>query len=129
MSLGLRNRSKVNWVQNNKIIERTLLSMSSPVFITSIKFTDTIQDVLKILGACITWPRQQLSICPCNFKGHLSAYFAKIIKVCNVNAALFYRCHTNLSVTIQTYQKLHVNGLEVMISDIDSVTTGQAGQN
>ena len=54
MSLGLRIRSKVNWVQNNKIIEKSPLSMSSLAYITSIKFTDTIQDVLKILVACIT---------------------------------------------------------------------------
>ena len=54
MSLGLRIRSKVNWVQNNKIIDKSLLSMSSPVYIASIKFTDTIQDVLEILVACFT---------------------------------------------------------------------------
>ena len=35
----------------------------------------------------------------------------------------FYRCRTNL--TIQNYQKLNVNGLEVMHSDTVSVTTGQ----
>ena len=54
MSLGLRMRSKVNWVQNNKIIDKSLLSMSSPVYITSIRFTETIKDVLNILVACIT---------------------------------------------------------------------------
>ena len=54
MSLGLRIRSKVNWVQNNKIIDKSLLSMSFPVYIPSIRFTETIQDVLKILVACIT---------------------------------------------------------------------------
>ena len=54
MSLGLRIRSKVNWVQNNKIKDKSLLSMSSPADITFIKFTDTIQDVLKKLNACIT---------------------------------------------------------------------------
>ena len=54
MSMGLRIRSKVNWVQNNKIIDKSLLSMSYLAYITSIKFTDTIQDVLKILVACIT---------------------------------------------------------------------------
>ena len=48
MLLGLRIGSKVNWVRNNKILDKTHLSMSSPAFITSIKFTDTIQDVLKI---------------------------------------------------------------------------------
>ena len=54
MSLGLRIRSKVNLLQNNKIIDKLLLSMSSPVYIASIKLTDTIQDVLKILVACFT---------------------------------------------------------------------------
>ena len=53
MSLGLRIRSNVNWVQNNKIIDKTLLSMSSPDYLTSIKFTDTIHDVLRILVTCI----------------------------------------------------------------------------
>ena len=50
MSLGLIIRSKVNWVQNNKIKDKSLLSMSSPAYITFIKFTDTIQDVLKKLN-------------------------------------------------------------------------------
>ena len=77
MPLGLRIRSKVNWVQNNKIIDKSLLSMSSPAYITSIKFTDTIQDVLKILIACITRSTQQLSVCLCNVKGHLNANFTK----------------------------------------------------
>ena len=54
MSMGLRIRSKVNWVQNKKIIDKSLLSMSSPAYMASIKFTDTIQDVLKIPVACIT---------------------------------------------------------------------------
>ena len=35
----------------------------------------------------------------------------------------FLWCHTSL--TIQNYQTLHLNCLEVMHSDIDSVTTGQ----
>ena len=77
MSLGLRIRSKVNWVQNNKITDKSRLYMSYPAYITSIKFTDTIQDVLKILVACITRPRKQLSVCPCIVKCHLSANFAK----------------------------------------------------
>ena len=34
MSLQLRIRSKVNWVQNNKIIDESLLSMQSPAYIT-----------------------------------------------------------------------------------------------
>ena len=54
MSLGLRNRSKVNWVKNNNIIDKSLLSVSSPAYITVIKHTGTLQDVLKILVACIT---------------------------------------------------------------------------
>ena len=44
---------KVNWVQN-KIIDKSRLSMLSRAYITSILFTDTIQDVLKIRAACIT---------------------------------------------------------------------------
>ena len=54
MSLGLRIMSNVNWVQNNKILDKSLLFMSFPAYITSIKFTDTIPDVLKILVSCIT---------------------------------------------------------------------------
>ena len=54
MSLGLRIRSQVKWVQNNKVINKSLLSMSSPAYISFIKFTDTIKDVLEILVACIT---------------------------------------------------------------------------
>ena len=54
MSLVFRIRSKVNWVQNNKIIDKSFLSMISHAYVTSITFTDTIQDVLKILFACIT---------------------------------------------------------------------------
>ena len=88
MSLGLRIRLRANKVQNNKIIDKILLSLSSPAYITYITFTDTIQDVLKILVACITSPRQELSICPCKVKGHLSANFTK--KKCkNVNVAIF----------------------------------------
>ena len=78
MSLGLRVRPKDNLVQNTKIIDESLLSMSSPAYKTSIKFTDTIKDVLKILVACITLPRQQLSVCRCNVQGHLSAHLAKL---------------------------------------------------
>ena len=44
------------------------------------------------------------------------------IQICNVNTAIYYRCHINL--TIQIYEKLHANGLEVMHSDIDILTTG-----
>ena len=52
--MGTKIRSKVNWVQNNMIIDKILLSMSSPAYIAYIKFTDIVQDVLKILVACIT---------------------------------------------------------------------------
>ena len=64
-------------MKNNKIIGKSLLSMSSPAYITPIKFTDTIQDVLKVLAAWITLPRQQLSVCPYNVNGNLRANFAK----------------------------------------------------
>ena len=64
-------------MQNNKIIDKALLSMSSSAYITFIAFPDTIKDVLKILVACITSPRQELIICPCKIIGHLSANFTK----------------------------------------------------
>ena len=51
--MGLIIRSKVNWMQNKKIIDKSLL-FTSLEYITSIKVTDTIQDVLKIRVACIT---------------------------------------------------------------------------
>ena len=46
---GTQNKVK-GQLQNNKIIDKRLLSMSSPAYIISIKFADTIQDVLV---ACI----------------------------------------------------------------------------
>ena len=54
MSLELRIMSKVNWMQNNKILDKSHLFMSFPAYITPIKFTDTIPDALKILVSCIT---------------------------------------------------------------------------
>ena len=48
MSLGLRIRSKVNWVQNNKILDKTLLTRSSPAYKAYIKFTEIIQNVMEI---------------------------------------------------------------------------------
>ena len=54
MSLGLIIRSKVSWMQDNNIIDKSLLSKSPTAYITSIKFTDTTKDVLKILVTCIT---------------------------------------------------------------------------
>ena len=54
MYLGLRIRSKVNWVQNNKKIEKnTHFYVISHLYNIHLS-TDTIQDVLKILVACIT---------------------------------------------------------------------------
>ena len=49
MSLWLRIRSKVNWVQNNKTLDKTLLSMSLSANKASIKFTEIIQNVIVIL--------------------------------------------------------------------------------
>ena len=51
MSLGLRSWSVVNWVQKNKNIDKTPFSMSSPAYIKSIKCTEVIRNVLKILAA------------------------------------------------------------------------------
>ena len=91
MSLGLRLRSKINDVQKkNKIINKALLSMSIPAYIKSIKFTDTIQGLLKILEilvAYITLPRLELNVCQCKAKCHLSAKFAKQ-KCVNINTAI-----------------------------------------
>ena len=51
--------------------------MSSSDHMIPIKFTETIQDVLKIHVAFNTQPTQELSLCSCKIKGHLSANFAK----------------------------------------------------
>ena len=72
MSLNLGIRSKVNWVQNNTITDK-----HSSCHYIPIKFTETIQYVLKVLVAFITQPRKELSMCPCKVKTHLSANFAK----------------------------------------------------
>ena len=66
MSLGLRIRSKVNWLQNDKLLLCNLLTI---IFMMTIKFTETIHDVLKIHVAFNTQPRQKLSICQCKVKG------------------------------------------------------------
>ena len=49
MSLEFIIRSKVNWVQNDNILDKTLLSMASPAYKASIKFNEIIQNVLEIL--------------------------------------------------------------------------------
>ena len=54
MSLGLKIRSMVSWVQKNKNIDKTLFSMSSPAYIKSIKCAEVIRNVLKILAALNT---------------------------------------------------------------------------
>ena len=41
-------RSKENFVQNNKTIDKTFLNMSSSDHMVPIKFTETIKDVLQI---------------------------------------------------------------------------------
>ena len=61
MSLCIRIRSKVNWVQKRQ----TLFSMSYSDHMMPIKFTETSQDVFKIHVAFKIQPRQELSICPC----------------------------------------------------------------
>ena len=76
MSLGLRIRSKVNWVQNISKKTKTL-SLSSNDHMMPIKFTETIHDVLKMHAAFKIQPRQELSIWPRQVKGHFSANFAK----------------------------------------------------
>ena len=74
--MGLRIRSKVNWVQKNRQI---LLFMSSSDHMIPIKFTETIQNILKIhfvFNDNLVY-RQELSICLCKVEGHLSANFAR----------------------------------------------------
>ena len=70
-------RSNVNWVQNNTKNRLTLFSMSSSDHMIPIKFTETIQDVLKIHATFNTQLVQELCMCPCKVKGHLSANFTK----------------------------------------------------
>ena len=86
-NLLLSLHAKVNWVQNKKIINKLLLSMSSPAYITSIKFTDNIKELLNILAAYITLPRRQLNVCLCNVRS-FKCIFHKI-KICYVNSAIF----------------------------------------
>ena len=50
ISLGLRIRSKVNWVQITQN-RQTLLSMSSYDHMILIRFTETIQNILKMCVA------------------------------------------------------------------------------
>ena len=77
MSLCLRIRSNVNWVQDNAINRQTLLSMSSYDHMIPIKFTETIHNIPKIHVSFKTYPIQELSICSCKVKGNLNANFAK----------------------------------------------------
>ena len=44
MSMDLRNRSKVNWVQNNTKLDKRSVSMSYSNLMIPINFTDTFQD-------------------------------------------------------------------------------------
>ena len=70
--LGQRSTGCIK--HNNRHIQ---LSMSSSDHMIPIKFIETIQDVLMMRFAFNTQPRQELSICLCKIKGHLSANFAK----------------------------------------------------
>ena len=65
------------------MIHKTHFSLTSTVYITTIKYTYFMQDVLKTL-----LHGQALSVCLCKVKGdlHVGANFTK---VCNVNAAIF----------------------------------------
>ena len=87
MSLGLRIRSKVNWLQNDKLLLCYLLTI---IFMMTIKFTETIHDVLKIHVAFNTQPRQILSICQCKVKGHISHDQSMQCLCC-----IFCQYHTN----------------------------------
>ena len=102
MSLGLIIRSKYNWVQNNT----KYINNSSSDHMIPIKFTETIQDLLQIHDAFNTQPRQELSICPCKIKCHLSANFAKSKYV----MVMLNFCQYHNHPIIQNYKKTHVNG-------------------
>ena len=75
MSLGLRIGSMVNWMQNNRKIDKYSFLSSDQMI--PIKFTETLQNVLKIHIAFKTYHINGLSICPRKVKDHLNAYFAK----------------------------------------------------
>ena len=62
-------------MQNNKILDKTLLSVSSPACKTSTKFIEIIQNVLEILVVFNTLIKQELSVCLYKVNGHLSANF------------------------------------------------------
>ena len=62
-------------MQNYEILDKTLLSISSPAYKASIKFTEIIQNVLEILVVFNTSPRQELRVSLCKVKRHLSANF------------------------------------------------------
>ena len=49
MSILLRIGQRSTGVQNYEILDKTLLSISSPAYKASIKFTEIIQNVLEIL--------------------------------------------------------------------------------
>ena len=98
--------------------------MSSSDHMILITFTETIQNILKIHVAFndnLLVYRQELSICPCNVKGHLIANFAR-------SKYEMLMLHFDSIIQIHQYMiiiKLHVNGIEAMHRYINSVTTGQ----
>ena len=64
-----------------------------------IKFTETIQNVLKIHVAFNTQPRLELSICTCKAKGHLSANFTQSKYV----MVMLHFCQYHANPTIENY--------------------------
>ena len=62
MFIGLRIRSKVKWVQNNKIIDKALLSMPSHACITSIYSLQSSRMYLRKVSRSKTWNLNQRKI-------------------------------------------------------------------
>ena len=100
-------------MQNNTKIDKTLLSILSSDHMISNKFTETIQDVLKIYVSCNTQQRQELSICLFKVKGHLSANFAKS----KYAMLMLHFCQYHANPATQIMKKTHVNGLEASSSN------------
>ena len=111
-----------NWVKgqlgakNTKIDKHSFLRGAFNTYVIFDHYNShhfTIQDVLKIHVAFDSQPKQELNVCPCKVKGHLSANFAKLKYV----MLMLHFCQYSTNPTTQNYIKLHVNGLEANSSN------------
>ena len=69
-------------MQNNKILDKTLLFLSYPAYKASIKFNEIIQNVMVILVVLNTYHGQKLRVSLCKVKGHLSPKFINKSMLC-----------------------------------------------